>query len=525
MHNVIPCQRGKLPDDPSCEQVSHVGVEFEYVQGPHNQRVWRGKLAESGIYTWLTNVRVQAVRNGDYTIPTNPRTQIHSNVQRIYGDSYGHNGQARGWLSDAFPDQIAIGHVIRCNNRYTPDFIQFADRVLWEDSPPANRAFWDLTTDPTAGLELRSPPMQTDTTDHLRDTYSVFDQAIESLVDNGAGLSAGCSTHVHTDMSNMPRNKQGRIVLIYRLLERLMCAPLEPSRYFGGYNRPYFQNTEEFDTQGCVNLMGSENIAHVGRQNFLNTGALQEHGTFEWRHLEGVDDSAMIKAWVTLVMRFIQACTMGDSWNTKFIKMPILAVDDESVSSFLKFLDLERRGLSSELKDAKDWYEERRSLYSESGAYKIHLVEKGMSIKTLREDTVIPELGQFILAAQDESEETSNLELGKRFHQALLGVLSYETFQGERMYGQSLTSRARTFNTRLRESLIGCFGIEFADDYENGNFAALGVYIRSVDNFVVQMQAAVLRMLSMGGYHENDTEHVREIITGLIAEEEQCVDL
>ena len=147
MNIVLPDQRGQLPNDPSCANVGHLGVEFEYVQGDISQFAWRGRLADDGIFTWQTGVAPREIIAGTYTIPDNVRRFIHS-VQDLYEDNWGaptsEAVNSATWLHEAFPRYFGDGdnRVIRSNGRYTSKFTAFANEHLWETGPkpPPNPA-------------------------------------------------------------------------------------------------------------------------------------------------------------------------------------------------------------------------------------------------------------------------------------------------------------------------------------------------------------------------------------------------
>ena len=262
--------------------------------------------------------------------------------------------------------------------------------------------------------------------------------------------------------------------------------------------------------------MNTDTQIHGSRNDFLNVNALREHGTFEWRHLEGVEDPVKIKAWITLIMRFIQACN-SDAWNTRFVKLPVLKADANSIRAFLKFLDLNRKGLSDELKDAKEWYMDRAKVYSESGVYKKNL-HAGVCIKTLRNSEIIPDLGKFIAAATDESDGFTDQELGSRFNRAVLGVMSHHTWH---------TSHDDAFAAVLDNALTREFGVDFAAAYRTGDYEQVGARVRiETDNFIQRFTTMILRLIYPGETIHSSTSTIAiRTVTSQLSEEEQCVVL
>lgn len=400
--NILPSQTSKLASE--VEQTRLLGVEMEFHPGPVTMWDWRQQLFRVGIDTFDDGcgMRQTHTRNAPIradvcgvelrdteryrTVPActagtcseHPRAW---HVQRCIGISGPHNGPGQ---SDHTEFYELMGLSSTTDRTTANTFLNrgqapadFLDRVERAFARPTDRnsRLWNLGTDPTAGLELRMPPLSVS-----ERPFEAIARICDALEAGGAEANHSCGLHVHVDMRDKTAEQRYRLAVTYMLMEPLVLAAVAPHRYHNGYNQP----VAGIGRGGVLPLPGmSTHMASFSQHNsLLNFSALTEHGTVEWRQLEGTLNADTIKYWSMLALRFTEACQ--SKWGVKISAIGSVGVTPDAVRSFLKFMDLNRKGLSDDLKGLKDWYIERVRQFSERSSFERRLTPANTNLSALR---------------------------------------------------------------------------------------------------------------------------------------------
>lgn len=385
MLNVLPNQKGKLSNDADITRL--VGAELEFHPVTHSMFEWRQILFERGVDTFDDGYQRPPSRTGASESVDACGTVI-PNPQRLRDLPTPEDARSRGVYVhqlvniDMPNDRSGSSYRYEEYNAFVNQFPQsirperqgatwsaaFYEAVAAKYRRPDSVAFrrWNLGTDPTAGLELRTPPLTIG--EGLFDALDAVGQAFE---DGGAEANRSCGGHVHIDMRDKTFEQRKRVFATYVMCEPLIMAACNPSRYQRSYNTPLWNS--QWNLGSLVpSGVGTNHSAATPHTSLLNTAALSEHGTLEWRQFEGVTEMAEYRNWITLILRFTQAAE--HKWGVKMSRLVPVKVTTESVQDFIDYLDMDRADCTDRVKEARDWYLERISTYKDRDAFERRLV-------------------------------------------------------------------------------------------------------------------------------------------------------
>lgn len=432
--NAVPSYRGKLDSEPDLSR--YFGVEIEFDPDGHSYFHYRHALYNEGIDTFDDGCRDRRRMVGRRARPDperlrtppqceccpEPDTSRGRHIQQCANiDSV----QGREELLDALLEYGAEARLNEILPSYTAETVpqmlsspgQMLRDTIAEAMPPITdtpRRLWNLGTDPTAGYELRTIPINMDEggIDALARAYRALDGA-------GAVATGSCGTHVHQDMHDEDDQTCGRVAVAYRFLEPLLAAPVDPSRYFGGYNEPSWSGSN-IKASRVKSVLDSKVALELVSSRWLNTAQISAHGTFEFRGLEGTLDTDTVKNYIVLLNRFIQATKHGDPWGLRLKEVVPIGVTADSIRAFFHYLDIVRSDVSDDLKTMRDWYIERVRRFRERNAFRNSLVtgshsrtEKFADIRKLREEGKVGDTTVFEELV-DEEYEVSDREIGMK---------------------------------------------------------------------------------------------------------------
>jgi hypothetical protein len=154
---------------------------------------------------------------------------------------------------------------------------------------------WTLHDD-GSGVELGTPPMQGE------EGYAKVRWAMDRLKGGGAFVTDYDGLHVHHDAPEFVENPALCVPLVESWLnnEDTIRQFVSPRRHSRGAC-PRWRDGEVENVRGWAK---GENTLYVGR-NDLNLLSLREHGTVEFRLLEGTLDADVAIAWIQFGQRFI----------------------------------------------------------------------------------------------------------------------------------------------------------------------------------------------------------------------------
>ena len=447
MTDIIPSNRGKLPSEP--DQERFFGVEFEFHPESTRMSEWRELLYAVGIDTLddannavdVLRDRAMVNRNPELwrQAPSSEQCQRATSIISLLSQQYDSEGYA---LEGRSNQQNSFTRALLQRSSFAGNLEDLRTslgawrapvrRSVLEVYPRldnVNGRLWSLITDPTAGLELRTPPLKIG-----EDPFSTINAALTCLDHNSAVATPQCGTHIHMDVRNDLLPKLIRMYHIYRLLEPLIAACIQPYRYSGAYNKPLWEGRNLTTNQSLASASLSA-FAQAGGNHttFLDTGQINHHGSIEFRMFEGTVDPTDAKMWVLLINRFMQAAIDGPKWGIKMKGSFPLGVSIESIKDFLRFLDIVRTDVHSDLKEMRAWYIEKVRLNRESRAFQRALVHghtnegeiastnKMTDLKKLKESGVSV-YGTVLLDTSTEESEFNAVELGKSFMNGLMRI-------------------------------------------------------------------------------------------------------
>jgi hypothetical protein len=423
--NILPDQTGKLPSQPDTERM--VGAELEFHPTVHTLFEWRELLYDKGIDTFDDGARDQ-YGNGPFPRRENVRDACGltlPNPQRLRDVPENETEYSRGqYIQTLFLGRDLNGGGAQGAETRQAFFDQFPSNIrpagnIWGDEfcravaakfprpEEMARRRWNLGTDPTAGLELRTPP--------LTIGEGLFDALLDAgaaLEENDAEANRNCGGHIHIDMRDKIGTERARLAATYIMCEPLICAVCNPCRYQRSYNRPLWDATYTMAT--IMNQAGAMN-QFTQHASLLNFSALGEHGTLEWRQFEGVTDTKQLKYWILLCLRFTEASK--NKWGIKMGRLHPIKATDDSMKDFLKFLDVDRNDVATDLKEMKDWYLERANEFKDRDAFSRRLVTAPnlADLRRLKETGTIRDGAPRIAFAEDYRPEQSASVVGQRF--------------------------------------------------------------------------------------------------------------
>ena len=511
--NVVPSLRGRLPNELDMER--YFGYELEFAPDPYTQQQWAVLFLAAGFHN-LQNTRHCSNRHSD--------TPSHHNVEGA-GDLWhpeylrdvnctsegcscrlDYADRTIGSLHDDIDATAALaetaqGFGIVTENR--PAYQVAADLPV-PDAPYRN---WRLITDSTAGLEMLAPPLKM--SDNLPEVLQRLHAVTE---DNGAQMTTQCGAHVHVSVYDLSNRQRFRLYGLYRYLEALFAACMAPNRYFRTmrYNQPLWNSRRGGDT---VLVEGAEVFRWTGHGSFFNTSAYREHGTFEFRTLESSHDYRNALNWMRLINRFVQVvATDGTMWGAKAKSFAPISVDTGSIRAFINHLDLNRKDISDDLKEARDWYLERVRTYYERSTFRRTLrtgmtdqteLPHNVSLKLLR-DTGKTMTGVEAFVIQD-LDGLTNTEIGREIQSIIARMVNYGGLRDN--YVDPLTTLNPDSNTFAH---IVEFALEYLEDAECESYFT----IEDIETFYLYLYNSDI---------ENLGQWYREIVEGVTDEQKDTI--
>ena len=444
---ILPSQKGLLPNEADLHR--YMGVEIEFHPGTTSMQDFRFGLYKNGIDVmddgcpYLHHLRQNTVdRNG---VPIGP-ARYHQELGCTNTPSTSCSGRTTHLrpifndylvlttkkLVDLFPpgaeerfqnassdwSNMSLGDIFQDRASHPIIFDRILAAVLCR-IPNSSRRYWDLGTDPSAGFELRTIPIYTG------EIWDALKDACNTISELGGNATSSCGGHIHLDMNQEPNEVIARTLAIYRMLEPLLAAPVEPSRYYErSYNAPTWREGHELLASGYKSIQTNKfNAGHYGGR-WLQASQLQGHGSFEFRGLEGTLDPVVFKNYGLLLNRFIQAVRLGKPWGVKMHRIEPVAITTDSILAFFKFLDISRSGISDDLKEMREWYISRVREFQDRTAFTQHLLTnpKFILLKQLR--SVGGPKHQELFSAPTLNEALSDKELGIRVRQVYTRILA-----------------------------------------------------------------------------------------------------
>jgi hypothetical protein len=171
----------------------------------------------------------------------------------------------------------------------------------------ADTSVYKLQQDSSCGLELVSPPLQTNTPDDI----TTFKKAIAVLNAAGCRVNKSCGLHVHHDASGVTTKQLSSLVKYYAKFEEVLDSVQPISRR--GNNNYYCRSilsTPYGGARTVEQVFEKVEAANTGyalaqavkndRYCKLNLYSLPEHNTVEFRQHAGTLDYEKIMNWVSL---------------------------------------------------------------------------------------------------------------------------------------------------------------------------------------------------------------------------------
>lgn len=447
--SVLPSQKGKLSSEPNWNR--KFGIELEFDPDGETMLAYRLALYRHGIDTLDDSCPRLNRRRGEGNDPARFYKDLSCRSEDCRGRG-NHLVDLFGFANDelilAFPPNAesvlqscnpewegkSLLYIIT-NARSYPDAYTTGLLKLFPRIKDPLRRHWNLGTDPSAGYELRTIPL------YGKDGWKALEDACTALKEVGGNATQACGGHVHQDMTDEDGRSTARILAVYRMVEPLLAAVVDPTRYYdGSYNKPsWFLDTyRPPDGQGLKRIGGNKNHASNFSTRWMNSEAIMHHGSFEFRGLEGTLEPTTFRNWSLLLNRFIEASRQGE-WGVQMKHVVPLQVDTTSIRAFFKFLDITRSDVSTELKEVRDWYLERIREFSERDAFQQSLVVPGnklfADLKTLRTTGRFQKVEVFKAAVNNTIKKSSKehgMFLYQVFERYVAGVRPAE---GQRVQG------------------------------------------------------------------------------------------
>lgn len=387
---VLPSQKGKLSNEPDWDRL--FGVEIEYDPRGFTMGRYRLALYKNEIDTLddaCPNLHTVRSRRGppdryyadtlcgtvtDRNICGGRISHVNSILQGdlLYNLDLIPRG-AEAVFQDAHTDwrNRSLMSILADYNDHPIIFQRVLSKIFPRINTP-QRYHWNLGTDPSAGFELRTVPLQG------KAGWAAIEDACSAIRLIGGEATDACGGHIHQDMTNEDAKSTARVLLTYRMLEPLLAAVVDPTRYYPeSYNAPSWRGPQPGGSN--MKTLFTEKAASTGwSTRWLNTAQLDQHGTFEFRGLEGTLNASTFKNYSLLLNRFIQA-SKNSSWGVSLRQVVPIRVDNTSILALFKFLDITRKDVAPELKELKDWYLDRYREFRERDAFQESLVVYGNS--------------------------------------------------------------------------------------------------------------------------------------------------
>ena len=457
---VLPSQKGALPNDADLSRL--MGAEIEYHPATREMQDYRFSLYSHGIDVLddacphLGLVRNRVTDNiGRPTGPQRYYGPLHCSVSPGTGGCSGRATHLRSFTMSLDNLQRVFGtvRVLTTLDRLLPLFPENAESLLQESSSDwsaltikeiitrraehpiifdrtmalifpriddPSRRYWNLGTDASAGYELRTIPIA------AAEMWPALERACEAITDLGGQATSACGGHIHLDMTEEDGPTVARVLTLYRMLEPLLAAPVEPNRYYErSYNSPSWRDSPEFNATSFRRIYADKYRAGEFGSRWLQASQISTHGSLEFRGLEGTLDAKIWKNYGLLLNRFIQAAKLGKPWGVKLHQVEPLVVTADSILALFKYLDLTRSDISSDLKDVRDWYIERVREFKGRDSFTRHLVNNNnlVPLKDVRSGH-----GRFktqvLFSLPIETRPFSDKEMGHRVRQVLDRVLA-----------------------------------------------------------------------------------------------------
>ena len=225
------------------------------------------------------------------------------------------------------------------NLNTTPEFFAGMECEIESVSSRHDIGEWTATTDGSLrnnGLEFISKPLQKEP---LLDAFSHLHQNIEYINEDEA-FSQRTSIHVHVNCRSLDELQVKNMLYLYALYEPFFFALCEPQRRD---NIHCVALTDTYLPSIYVHNLGAL-AGNWHKYTAFNLIPLREHGTVEFRHLQGTGDFELVSQWLNLLEKLWAACqqnminveTLQDTallknwWRQLFSHCPqIMAMENE----------------------------------------------------------------------------------------------------------------------------------------------------------------------------------------------------
>ncbi len=199
-----------------------------------------------------------------------------------------------GWDCKNLPDGLRPAcprECYYCEDDYDEDGKMDTLRLLLQKEDCRG---WDVGWDGTE-IELRSPILQGN------QGFKELKKVVKLLNDTGGYCTEDDGTHVHIDAPEFVNNGDN--------LLKLVRSWVANEKVIDCYTHP-----ERINSWAAPKMIGPEDIEKVEQEGSafrksergaLNTNALREHGSIEFRQHEGTLDYDRIEAWIMFGQRFL----------------------------------------------------------------------------------------------------------------------------------------------------------------------------------------------------------------------------
>lgn len=203
-----------------------------------------------------------------------------------------------------------------------------------------------LADDPTAGYEMKAPPLDMTNPD-CNDSLKVI---CEVITEAGGEATANCGLHVHANVRHLTDLQVRRLVIWYQMLEPFLLLATDPTRLQGNeFTRPWLGSTAKL--RNLKDVLAGHTISKLDKRALTQVSStssnhysamslrpLNHRGTVEFRSKEGTLSHDVVWNWMLLLQRFVYAAV-----NTKpplIQEYYPLAPSYRSVRAFLSWLKL-----------------------------------------------------------------------------------------------------------------------------------------------------------------------------------------